>query len=124
MEVRTTCVKIVITTGRDCSRPRGSIELNVCVQIFANWLFVEQLLKPDSHRLGSIYSFIGNSFICGDLEPDLMLFGHFFPLEILPTTFTSMSMYGISQTGNDKKDRGSWKKELPKKELSYDAIKI
>ena len=27
-DVRTTCVKIVITTGRDCGRPRGSIQFH------------------------------------------------------------------------------------------------
>ena len=28
---RTTCVKIVITTGRDCGRPRGSIHSELTV---------------------------------------------------------------------------------------------
>ena len=29
---RTLCVKIVITTGRDCGRPRGSINAAYCIR--------------------------------------------------------------------------------------------
>ena len=35
---RTLCVKIVITTGRDCGRPRGSISENIEVLVLASAL--------------------------------------------------------------------------------------